>query len=734
MLASAPWLQAQVETAVPSDDAPVRLKPFEVVEEQSKGYRVSSASTATRTNTPILEIPQTVDIVTREFWNDLGATSFADSFKYVANAYVRNRSAGGGDNVNLRGFETSGSVAVDGVRVGNYKRDLTGYDRLEIVKGPPSAVQGRAGGTGLMNYILKKPEYDRTWTTLKYSFTADEFDNYGNRIEADTNFTLLDKKRLAGRVAVAWEDTDDFIEYQKREVMALYPSLRWQLTDRTELVVVGEFLKTNTPPREEGHGFALYPEKLRRLIPAYDNATDPITALQLPYDFNVSGPGNEEKQDIAVGTLFLTHRFAEWLTYRQVAHWRSTSSDGVWFTGEDNTKTLVNSQKQGSIAKTGNTTTQGDLISKYGWKFVTASTLVGYSYGDNKGTTDSYAGVPDAPFNVLDLAAIKARGESYFNGRTASTYRRTSYTQAKSFNFGYYGEQNVGLFDNRIILTGGIRSDHDSTRTVSLVTGAQTARAISTLNSYRYGATVKLLPKLALYVVKSVQNDPTSTQKRYNGLLAGDVRNDEFFTVVPSTELEEIGLKADVFSGRLSLSGNYWQMTKEGSTVNQLVNGTSQGQPVTYGVVSAVSGAQSKGFEISAYGNITERLSVIANYTRMQTSQASPTLAEPGRRIPLRFAPSWNSNLFLRYSFRDQNEQGWLVKGGVSVIGPLWAQITGPGLTYLPHTQKNLDLGVAYRWRDYDFDLMVTNLANDPFFVTRDQPPRTYRFSVSTRF
>src|SRR3954470_14332159 len=49
----------------------IELKPFAVVEQQPKGYRVSTASTATRTNTALIDIPQTVDIVTSELWNDI---------------------------------------------------------------------------------------------------------------------------------------------------------------------------------------------------------------------------------------------------------------------------------------------------------------------------------------------------------------------------------------------------------------------------------------------------------------------------------------------------------------------------------------------------------------------------------------------------------------------------------------------------------------------------------------
>ena len=141
--------------------------------------------------------------------------------------------------------------------------------------------------------------------------------------------------------------------------------------------------------------------------------------------------------------------------------------------------------------------------------------------------------------------------------------------------------------------------------------------------------------------------------------------------------------------------------------------------------------------------SVSERLSLIANYTRMTTSQAftgqqnaqgwNTTTNRPAT-VPLRFAPDWNANLFAKYSFRDAQEQGFEVKAGVSAIGPFYAQVTGLGLTYVPSRQSSFDAGVSYRWRKVLVDLMVTNLGNDPMLVTRDQPPRTYNLSVSTTF
>lgn len=722
-------------------DEPVVLKPFEISAEQSTGYRVSTASTATRTNTPIIDIPQTVDIVTSEFWQDMGAVSFDQSFRYVANVFVRNRNAGSGDGVNLRGFETSGSIAVDGVRMGNNKRDLIGYDRLEVVKGPPSAVQGRAGGTGLLNYILKKPEIGKDHNFARYSFTADEYDAYSNRVEVDSNYSFGKSDRFAGRFAGSWQDGDDYIQFQQNRNLAAYPSFKWQIDPKTDLVVVGELLDLNTPSREEGHGFAVYPSKLRRLIPMFDTLSDPITALDLPYDFNIAGPGEQDRSKVADVTLFFTRQFGENIFFRQVANMRYVGDSSFTFTGEDNTKTVVNSQYTGGVSNRHGTTIQGDLFGRYGFRdWVKGTTMVGYSYDDGYSASTNYSGIPDAPFNTLDMAAIKASGysASFYDGRTVSNLKQSSANEGDSYSFGMFVQQDLGFWKDRILLTGGIRSDHDVSETRNAVTGLRASGADTTLNSYRYGVTLKLTPRLALYAVKSVQNDPTKTIHRYNGLLPGDPRLDEYFTVSPLTDLKEIGIKGEALQGRVSFSLDYWQMTKTGSTVNVLTNGTSQGQSVTYGTVTEVEGAESKGWEFSAYGSITDRLSLIANYTDMTTSQAftGQQNAEnfSGDTIPLRFAPKWNANLFAKYSFRDEREQGWEVKAGMSVVGPVLTQLTGFGLAWIPETQKSFDAGAAYRWRNYTVDFMVTNIGNDPFFITRDQPPRTYRLSVSTQF
>jgi hypothetical protein len=422
-----------------------------------------------------------------------------------------------------------------------------------------------------------------------------------------------------------------------------------------------------------------------------------------------------------------------------VINGRNNSINTQSFTAENNSTTTISAGYTAQRAEYHNITVQGDLIASYKFKWIDTSTLLGYNYRDSVTVSDTYAGVPTAPYNIADLTAIEASGDaaSFWSSRVVNA-ARSAYTVARPYNLGAYGEEDLGLFHDRIILNGSVRRDHDHTETDNLITGKESSSSDTQLTSYRFGVTGKITDHLAAYAVESLQNDPATTYAMYNGLLAGDPRNGTFFTVSPSEKLYEYGLKGELFNGRVSFSADHWEMNKTGAVVNLLQQGISQGQAVSYGIQTVLQGASSHGYEFSFYGDLSSRLSLVANYTRMYTGQqntADP--GNPGDRTALQYAPIWNYNVFAKYVLWQAEHQQFYVKGGVQGIGPFWAQATlstGAALIYIPHSQKSLDAGGGYKWRNYTVDVMVTNLDDDPFLVTRDQAPRTYRFSFSAHF
>jgi outer membrane receptor protein involved in Fe transport len=746
---TAPGAGATAKSDATTDEL-VKLRPFEVTASgESEGYRVSSASTATRTNTTLINIPQSVSIVTEALWRDTASTTFQDSFRFIPGAFVRDRNAGFG-GVNLRGFENSGGFATDGVRIAPYKRDLAGYDRLEVVKGPPSAVQGRGGVAGLLNYILKKPDLKRDFTTVAATVGYED-SNEGQfyRATLDYNKVLNREGTQAARVVLVGQNSDDYIDFMKHKIAGVYPSFRWLLSDRTEVIAVGEFLHANTPSREEGHGFNVYPSEVRRHLnfPAVYGAADQITGLNIPYSTNAGGPDNTWVENTNAVNLFLNQKVADSMFFKQAVHLHRNDVDWHAWEIQDNVSRYQNVVLERQFNENEVMNLQGDFNAQFApLSWLKTNTLLGYQYEASYGSNGRELSKPnEAKYARLDLAELAANPIGFFNSPRTSTVPVTdteNVTHAR--NFGMYVQQDLEFAD-RFILSGGLRSDKDRTALGRHIQGTRGDTA-SVLNSYRVSGVVKLTKALSAYVVKSVQNDPELYQAQYSGgLPLNDPRRSIFLRATRQNDLREVGLKGEALDGRVTFTASYWKLARKGNSVtlttNENFTDPATGLPAVRAITQIyVSDAETKGYELEAFGDITSRLTVISSYVKMDSSEADPSANQIGARRPLRFAPKWSGKFFGKYSFRDTKGLGWLVKAGATFVGPMAIQVpngTGvfAGSRYnYPNSQHTFDAGAAYRFGRWDLDLQVNNAGADFFYLTRTNPLRSYRLTLTTRF
>jgi catecholate siderophore receptor len=166
------------------DNSSAAFAPI-VVTGQHVKYGVKSTSTATRTNTDVVDIPQALTTVTAQQIQDQQLRSIGDLLTYVPGA-----SYGGGegnrDQLVLRGNASTADFLVDGVRDDvQYFRDFYNIDRVEVLKGPDAMIFGRGGGGGIVNRVLKRP-------TLSPSRAfAGSVDNWGDvRLTGDVDQPL----------------------------------------------------------------------------------------------------------------------------------------------------------------------------------------------------------------------------------------------------------------------------------------------------------------------------------------------------------------------------------------------------------------------------------------------------------------------------------------------------------------------------------------------------------------
>ena len=170
-----------------------------VVTASPRGYTGIDTKSATKTDTRLIDVPQSVSVLTRDRLDDQGLLSIGDALRYVPGITV-GQGEGHRDQTTIRGTNSTADFYVDGLRDDvQYYRDFYNVDRLEILKGPNALIFGRGGGGGVINRASKSP--------VEGMFVATDaaIDSEGGvRIGADVNGELGEGAGV--RLNAFWED------------------------------------------------------------------------------------------------------------------------------------------------------------------------------------------------------------------------------------------------------------------------------------------------------------------------------------------------------------------------------------------------------------------------------------------------------------------------------------------------------------------------------------------------
>src|SRR5215475_5335265 len=143
--------------------APVPFAQSYDVRTGTVGVYTNSTSVATKTNTPLLNIPQSVNVVTQEFIRDQSFQSVTDVTRYVPGVAIH-QGEGNRDELVIRGVDSSANFFVNGFRDDvQYFRDLYNAQSIEVLKGPSALTFGRGVGGGLVNRTLKEADFQRIY-------------------------------------------------------------------------------------------------------------------------------------------------------------------------------------------------------------------------------------------------------------------------------------------------------------------------------------------------------------------------------------------------------------------------------------------------------------------------------------------------------------------------------------------------------------------------------------------
>lgn len=195
-----------------------------------EGYVARRSATATKTDTPLIEVPQTINVVTQTQIEAVGAQSLAQSLRYTPGVYAERTGAiVTDDQLTIRGFTSR--TYVDGIRqpLGNLTTtqiDPYALERVEILKGPASVLYGRSAPGGIANLVRKRPtdvpmgeveflagSYRRFQGSFDISAPLNESGTLLYRLtglarDAETQMDYVDDNRLLGAASFAWRPSD----------------------------------------------------------------------------------------------------------------------------------------------------------------------------------------------------------------------------------------------------------------------------------------------------------------------------------------------------------------------------------------------------------------------------------------------------------------------------------------------------------------------------------------------
>ena len=218
------------------DDEPIEL----VVTGEQDGYSIPDASTATRTDTPLRDIPQSIQVVPQQVIKDQQITRITDAVRNVSGVTVQRDIDNTVDSYNIRGF-TTGNFLKDGVAFPFTFSIPSPYniERVEVLKGPASVLYGQLEPGGIVNYVSKQP------LSEPYYSAELAIGNYDFIPSIDISGPLTEDKRLLYRFNAAYQYSDSFVDFVNQKSFFISPTLTYKIGDATTLNLSYNYINTD---------------------------------------------------------------------------------------------------------------------------------------------------------------------------------------------------------------------------------------------------------------------------------------------------------------------------------------------------------------------------------------------------------------------------------------------------------------------------------------------------------
>ena len=622
------YAAANIETK--GSDEPVEQEHLLVRGAPIGGYNVLNSSTATMTDTPILETPFSIKVVPQEVLRDQQVINIFDSLRNVAGVVAWGASQNVADSFISRGFTNHRGVYRDGFQYYDIVsccptgfRETANVERMEFLKGPASILFGRVEPGGVLNLVTKQP-LATPYYSLQQQFGS--YDYYRTTIDATGPLTSDDT--LLYRFNLAYQNAGSFREFVTNDRVFVAPKLRWNISPRTQVLFELEYMHNKDTPDLGNVPIMLAPT---------GNKPSP-----LPRDRNIGEQWSTLEGDRILVGLDWSHQFNDnWTLHNRFNMERfDYVFIGVFASPAAPDGTVRRGFFDVDPQKADRYYTVLDLTGRFETWGAKHTLVVGGNYfradelhferfsppGGQLADTNIFHPIHQPvqpPGNPIDQSDVTTQW------------------------YGLFLQDQIELPYN-IHLLGGFRYDN-----AEIQDNLNNGRVVNEddRTSPRGGVVWNPVPWLSLY------GSYTENFGASNGQLAVDG------TFLPSETAQqwEAGFKTEFRDGRLTATFAWFDLTK------QNIRSADPNNPLRALVVGE---AESKGIELDLTGEILPGWNVIANYAYTPFAEITQGTSRSVPKVGSRFqgAPRHLGNFWTTYDFQDGSLSGLAFGAGVTAV------------------------------------------------------------------
>lgn len=649
----------------------IALETLNVQGQPVIGYLAARSSTATKTDTPILETPQSISVITQTQIRDQGIDSLAEAFRYTPG--VQGETFGfnpRSSSITIRGFDAATTgVFRDGLQLRNptaqqgaFNIEPYGAERIEVLRGPASVLYGQTNPGGIVNFVSKRAPREQL---REVEFLAGNFDRYEGRLDIGGPIENTD---LAWRMTGLVRDSDTQIDFVEDKRIYFAPTVTWQPTEKTRLTFLANFQDDKT------EDFQSLPTA--GTVGSNPNGRLPASRFTGEPDFD-----QIDRTEYGLGYQFEHAMNDAWTLRQNLRYGRSELDRAVVFG--------LGLQPDQRTLSRGAFTNDKDLDTftldnQAQVKFATGSVDHSLLFGLDYQRTDvdnvlGFGGAPD--IDIFDPVY----------GAPVPTPAVFSDAEIELEQAGLYVQEQLKFREQWVLQLGG-RYDWASNEIVDSVSGTDLDQNDNEF-TFRTGL---------VYLADNGLSPYISYSESFLPVAATNFFGDPF---EPETgEQYEVGVKYQPPGSNSFMTAAVFDLRRQNVRTTDPDNVQNQVQ---------TGEIRSRGLELEGVASLDSGLEFIAAYTYLDVDVTKSNVpGEKGERLSQ--IPEHQASVWTKYTFREDALRGLSLGAGVRYTGTTFADTPN---TFKVPAFTVVDARLQYDWQEFQFALDATNIFDEEGFV-----------------